>query len=83
VFKVAMIVWAVILGIFAFKLTGAEVGTSVVWLTLLAGYFLPVVIALARQHQNALAIGIMNLFLGWTGLGWIFALVWSCTNNHV
>ena len=25
-FKVAMIVWAVILGIFAFKLTGAEVG---------------------------------------------------------
>jgi hypothetical protein len=81
-FKIGMIVWAVILGIFALKVSGAEVGSSVIRLTFLAAYFLPIVIALGRQHRNALAIFMLNLFLGWTGLGWIFALVWSCTNNH-
>jgi hypothetical protein len=80
-FKIAMIAWAAILGIVVIKLMGASVDGSVIWLTFLAAYFLPVVIALGRQHRNALAIFMLNLFLGWTGLGWIFALVWSCTNQ--
>ena len=44
-------------------------------------YFLPTVIALSRGHLSALAIFLLNLFLGWTGLGWIIALIWSCTAN--
>jgi hypothetical protein len=42
-------------------------------------YFLPTMIALARRHHNAFAITLTNLFLGWTVLGWIIALVWSAT----
>ena len=44
---------------------------------LFALYFLPVVIAIARRHPNTLGIVLLDLFLGWTLLGWIGALVWS------
>ena len=47
----------------------------------LALYFLPTIIALLRGHLSALAIFLLNLFLGWTLIGWIVALVWSCTAN--
>jgi hypothetical protein len=30
-----------------------------------------------RRHPNTVAIGILNLFLGWTFLGWVAALVWA------
>ena len=45
----------------------------------LALYFLPATIASARGHHNRLAIWVLNLFLGWTALGWIAALVWAFT----
>jgi len=40
-------------------------------------YFLPATIASSRKHRQVAAIFILNLFLGWTVLGWIVALVWS------
>jgi len=43
------------------------------------GYFFPVVVAAGRDHPQTLAIGMLTLLLGWTGLGWIGALVWACT----
>lgn len=42
-------------------------------------YFIPTIIAFFRQHNNKLAIFLLNLFLGWTLLGWVIALVWSVT----
>lgn len=42
-------------------------------------YFLPALIASRRRHHNAMAIFILNLFLGWTFLGWVAALVWAST----
>lgn len=44
-------------------------------------YFVPCWVAITRRHRSQLAIGILTLFLGWTILGWIAALVWSCTSN--
>jgi hypothetical protein len=44
-------------------------------------YFLPFITASKRGHRNRGAIGIMNLFLGWTGLGWVGALIWAFTAN--
>jgi hypothetical protein len=44
-------------------------------------YFLPTVVALIRGHLSALAIFLLNLFLGWTLIGWVIALIWSCTGN--
>lgn len=40
-----------------------------------SAYFLPTVIGF--KNRNVLAIFILNLFLGWTVLGWIAALIWS------
>ena len=40
-------------------------------------YFLPSIIALARSKRDTLAIFMLNLFLGWSVIGWIVALVWA------
>jgi hypothetical protein len=42
-------------------------------------YFLPTIVALSRGCLSALTIFFLNLFLGWTLIGWIAALIWSCT----
>lgn len=38
-------------------------------------YFLPSLIAAARHTHNAVGIFFLNLFLGWTGIGWIIAFI--------
>jgi len=40
-------------------------------------YFLPSIVALVRGKRDTLAICLLNLFLGWTLIGWIIALVWA------
>ncbi|MBI5018302.1 MAG: superinfection immunity protein [Deltaproteobacteria bacterium] len=42
-------------------------------------YFLPALVAVRRHHHNRAAIALLNLFLGWTGVGWALALVWAAT----
>lgn len=49
---------------------------------LLALYVLPTWIAYVRKHQNLVAVGILNVALGWTLLGWIAALVWAVMNTQ-
>lgn len=44
-------------------------------------YFLPSIVAMRRRHCNLLAIFFLNLFLGWSFLGWVAAFVWACTSN--
>jgi hypothetical protein len=48
-------------------------------------YFLPLLIALCRSHPQVMAIGALNILLGWTFLGWVACAVWSCTaiRRHV
>ena len=48
-------------------------------LGLLLFYFAPTIVAGLRKHHNAMAIGALNLLLGWTVIGWIAALVWALT----
>jgi len=42
-------------------------------------YFAPTIVALARHKRNTLSIFLLNLFLGWTLIGWIVAVVWAST----
>lgn len=44
----------------------------------LAFYILPTFVAFVRGSPYTEAIAIINLFLGWTLLGWVGALVWAC-----
>ncbi|WP_348550259.1 superinfection immunity protein [Acidithiobacillus sp.] len=40
-------------------------------------YFIPSVIAYSRSARNFLAIFLLNLFLGWSLLGWLGSLIWA------
>jgi hypothetical protein len=44
------------------------------------GYFLPGAIATCREHKNSTAIWALNLFTGFSGIGWVVSLVWSLMN---
>ncbi|MCI1736248.1 MAG: superinfection immunity protein [Pseudomonas veronii] len=44
-------------------------------------YFFPTFIASYRKHVNGTSIFLVNLFLGWTFLGWVVALVWASSAN--
>ena len=44
-------------------------------------YFLPAIVAQARGHRQNNAITIVNLFLGWTLLGWVLSLAWACMDE--
>jgi hypothetical protein len=41
----------------------------------LALYFAPAIIAAARNTHNATPILLLNIFLGWTVIGWFVALL--------
>lgn len=43
----------------------------------LAIYFLPTIVALFRHHHQWGAITVINLFFGWTFVGWVLSLAWS------
>ena len=45
-------------------------------------YFIPAFVAKKRNHLNKKAILILNIFLGWTFIGYVVALVWACTNQN-
>lgn len=45
-------------------------------------YFIPTFVAINKNHPQCLPIEIINLFLGWSLLGWVVALVWACMENN-
>lgn len=44
-------------------------------------YFVPCLVGSRRGHRNAMPIFVLNLFLGWTFVGWVGALVWAMADN--
>ena len=40
-------------------------------------YLLPTYEAWKNQHPNLTAIALVNIFLGWSLLGWVVAIVWA------
>jgi Superinfection immunity protein len=40
-------------------------------------YFLPAIIG--HDKRDAAGIFLLNLFLGWTVIGWVIALIWACS----
>ena len=45
-------------------------------------YFVPTIIAVLKRKRNWLAIFLVNLFFGWTVIGWILALIWSVMHEE-
>ena len=45
-------------------------------------YFLPFAIAFYKKRINTGAIFALNLFLGWSLIGWVIALVWALKDER-
>ena len=46
-------------------------------------YVLPFAVAFNRKRANTGAIFALNLFLGWSLIGWVVALVWALKEEQV
>lgn len=58
---------------------GRGVGTAIFFLILVGClYFVPTMNAYQRRHPSREAIGVLNFLTGWTFMGWVIAMVWSC-----
>jgi hypothetical protein len=44
-------------------------------------YFLPTIIAAIKSKRDTVAILLLNLFLGWSVIGWFVALVWAAKQD--
>jgi hypothetical protein len=53
------------------------VGIFIIGVIVLAIYFLPTFIAFARRKKQIVAILLINIFLGFTVIGWVGALIWA------
>lgn len=45
-------------------------------------YFLPTIIGVFRHHHQWGAITVVNLFFGWTFIGWVLTLAWSVSGSR-
>jgi len=45
-------------------------------------YFVPTIIAFSQGKKNRGAILALNLFLGWSFVGWVVSLVWALTHEE-
>jgi hypothetical protein len=45
-------------------------------------YLVPFAIAFYKKRINTGAIFALNLFLGWSLIGWVIALVWALKDEH-
>lgn len=60
----------------------AHVVTSWILTVLTGFYLLPWAIAATRNKQGMAPTVLINIFLGWTVIGWIAALVMACTGDR-
>ena len=62
---------------------GYGIGASVMLSFMLSLYMVPTIIALFRGHSRRGWIALLNFTSGWTGIGWIVALVWAVSTERV
>ena len=45
-------------------------------------HFLPSLIAFNNRHKRGMAIFLLNVLFGWTGVVWIVLLIWALDNSE-
>jgi len=48
----------------------------------LLAYFVPMFIAVYREHPHQLPISLITVFLGWTVIAWLVCLAWSLSGGE-
>ena len=58
-----------------------DFASSVLLFVVLIPYFIPTIVALSRGLHNKGSIIVVNVFLGWTLIGWVVALAMACAGK--
>lgn len=77
--RISPVVWIVAAIVAVLVVLGGWDGAKLAALGIVsfAIYFLPLAVAVKREHPQKNAIGILNFFAGWTFIGWVVAIVWA------
>ncbi len=51
-------------------------------LLLLGVHFLPAFVAFVREQRHAVLILVLNIFFGWTIIGWLVLLIWAAVGEE-
>lgn len=65
----------------AVGLGGGGIGALFLFVLITGAYFIPTIVAYVRKVTNVGSVFVINLFLGWTFVGWIVALAMSVKTN--
>ena len=60
---------------------GAGIMTAIIVIVGIVIYLIPTFVACKRKHTYKVAIILLNIFLGWTFIGWVGCLVWDFIDN--
>src|SRR4051812_26343810 len=61
---------------------GSPVAGLLVIAVIIGAYFIPSIVAVARNMHNSGTIFVINLFLGWSFIGWVVALAMACGSHR-
>ena len=79
---IARLIGLILLTLFTFAVgsgtnTAAAIATAIFFPAAGALYFLPSIEARINEQPNVMSIFLLNLFLGWTLVGWVIAISWA------
>jgi hypothetical protein len=57
--------------------SGRTAGAIVLIIVGIFVYFVPSMVAFRRDHEQRIPIFLLNIFLGWSFVGWVVALIWA------
>jgi hypothetical protein len=55
---------------------------SLLYFLIAVAYFLPVWISISRNCKAGAGIAVVDIFLGWTFVGWVVALAWAACGER-
>lgn len=59
-----------------------SIGPAMVIIFFIVIYFIPTFTAMSNHHRNTSGIFVLNIFLGWSLIGWVAALVWAISKSE-
>src|SRR5262245_57764754 len=61
----------------------AAMGIGLLIAVLFVPYWIPTIVAFVRKHPSKGGVFALNLFFGWTFVGWVVSLVWALSSSQV
>lgn len=59
----------------------SDASTTALIILMVAVYLLPTILGLTMKTPHTASVAVINVFLGWTLIGWVVALAMAVRNN--